>query len=394
MEMINVAELLKDCPEGMELDCTNYNGVVSLKGIIDNSRFPIKIHVVYNNECNIYCLTKYGQTWDTGDHKCIIFPKGKTTWEGFNRPFKPGDIVITDNNEHAFIYSGENDNYWECYCGVYCGTRNICVNSKQWSDKKHELRLATEEEKEKLFQVIKDNGYEWNVETKTLKKLIKPNFKDGDIVYIKTQAFEHIFIFKVSGDDRFIEGYASLSGTGLYIDGYPVCQTNDVKEIRLATEQEKEKLFDALKPTGYHWNNETKTLEKLIQPIFKAGNKVRNKNNHNIVFTITSLEEDSYICGTKPALWFDDQDKYELVPDKFDISTLKPFDKVLVRDNDKGRWDITFYELYDNTNINYPYRTLGGMIYKQCIPYEGNEHLIGLVKECDDYYKTWTNEEN
>ena len=392
-EKINIAKLLKDCPKGMELDCINYNGIVSFEGILDNDTYPIKIKVIYNNECNIHTLTKYGQTLKNSYNKCVIFPKGKTTWEGFHRPFKPGDIVITNHNEYAFIYSGENDNYWECYCGVYCGTRDLCINSKQWSDKSHNIRLATEEEKEKLFKVIKDNGYEWDAETKTLKKLIKVNFKDRDIVYVKTAVFEHIFIFKVSGDDRFIEGYATLSDSSLYLDGYPVCETNDVTEIRLATEEERTKLFDALKARGYYWNNETKILEKLVKPIFKVGNKVRNKKNHNIVFTITSLEEDCYVCGASKALWFDDQDKYELVP-KFDINTLKSFDKVLARDNDKSRWDITFYELYDDTNVSYPYRTLGGTIYKQCIPYKGNEHLIGLVKECDDYYKTWINEES
>lgn len=45
-------------------------------------------------------------------------------------------------------------------------------------------------------------------------------------------------------------------------------------------------------------------------------------------------------------------------------------------------------------NKSYPYRTLGGTVYKQCIPYEGNEHLTGLVEDCDNYYKTWINEEN
>ena len=35
--------------------------------------------------------------------------------------------------------------------------------------------LATEEEKEKLLQAIKDNGYKWNAETKTLEKLGVPH---------------------------------------------------------------------------------------------------------------------------------------------------------------------------------------------------------------------------
>ena len=35
--------------------------------------------------------------------------------------------------------------------------------------------LATEEEKQKLFQAIMDNGYAWNSETRTLDKLITTN---------------------------------------------------------------------------------------------------------------------------------------------------------------------------------------------------------------------------
>lgn len=33
---INIAELLKDCPNGMELDSTIYNGVVTLEGVAEN----------------------------------------------------------------------------------------------------------------------------------------------------------------------------------------------------------------------------------------------------------------------------------------------------------------------------------------------------------------------
>lgn len=25
----------------------------------------------------------------------------------------------------------------------------------------------------------------------------------------------------------------------------------------------------------------------------------------------------------------------------------------------------------------------------QCIPYEGNEHLLGKTDDCDEFYKTW-----
>ena len=26
---------------------------------------------------------------------------------------------------------------------------------------------------------------------------------------------------------------------------------------------------------------------------------------------------------------------------------------------------------------------------KQCIPYKGNEHLLGTTNDCDEFYKNW-----
>ena len=27
--------------------------------------------------------------------------------------------------------------------------------------------------------------------------------------------------------------------------------------------------------------------------------------------------------------------------------------------------------------------------YQKCIPFEGNEHLLGTSNDCDEYYKNW-----
>lgn len=69
--------------------------------------------------------------------------------------------------------------------------------------------------------------------------------------------------------------------------------------------------------------------------------------------------------------------------DKFDISTLKPFDKVLVRNYDHEEWDIEFFA---RRNDEKRFETLIG-IYNQCIPYKGNEHLLHKTDDCDNYYK-------
>lgn len=57
---------------------------------------------------------------------------------------------------------------------------------------------------------------------------------------------------------------------------------------------------------------------------------------------------------------------------------LKPFDEVLVRDNDDSKWVCDFFEGIP-TSSAYEYScVLRGLVH-QCIPYEGNEHLLGTT---------------
>ena len=100
MEKINISELLKDCPSGMELDCTCADNVVfdkiieyeQIKCVIGESRDPL-------------ILNKYGRLLHICCPKCIIFPKGKNTWEGFVPPckFNDGDIIYTHTNNYVWI---------------------------------------------------------------------------------------------------------------------------------------------------------------------------------------------------------------------------------------------------------------------------------------------------
>lgn len=243
MKKINIAELLKDCPNGMELDCTMYDNV-SLAAVVCSVDYSIEI----KTKSGIFTrLTKYGQYIMLDDAKCVIFPKGKTTWEGFLPPcrFKDGDVVATTDSSWIGITDGGYENE---YIPTYC--------------------------------VIKDN--------------------------VKFEAY-----FNKKRKWAF---------------------------DRLATEEEKAKLFDTIKANGYKWNAETKTLEKLIEQ-------------------------------------------------KFDITTLKPFDKVLVRDNDEQMWTTDIFSFYNEKHV-YHFMCVGHYT-NQCIPFEGNEHLLGKTDDCDDFYKTW-----
>lgn len=52
----------------------------------------------------------------------------------------------------------------------------------------------------------------------------------------------------------------------------------------------------------------------------------------------------------------------------------KPFDKVLMRDDNHDKWRPLFFSNYTDDE-DYPYKAIGESGYSQCIPYEGNEDL-------------------
>lgn len=73
--------------------------------------------------------------------------------------------------------------------------------------------------------------------------------------------------------------------------------------------------------------------------------------------------------------------------EKFDINTLQPFDKVLVRDFLRDTWKLDFFS-YKRDNE----KAIMGLNYwwKQGIPYnEDTKHLIGTKDDCPEYYKWW-----
>lgn len=298
---INVAELLKDCPKGMELDCTMFENVTFVRVDMSKKQFPIEIAV---GGIHSKYLTKEGCYHDITllpESKCIIFPKGKTTWEGFVSPrkFKDGDILVHTQNQR-FVMS------------IY-----------------H-------------------------------KRITELTIKTHCILWDKDE--------------------------GLSINKEICCY---VDSVRFATEEEKAKLFQAIENNGYRWNEETKTLEKLIEPKFKVGDKIKHKcEKFRDERTIVSYGKNGYWTSINDWIDYENQDDWELVPNKFDISTLKPFEsRVLIRDHESQKWRPAIWGAYEPEPY-FPYKLIG-TISHCCIPYEGNEHLLNTTNDCDEFYKTW-----
>ena len=73
---------------------------------------------------------------------------------------------------------------------------------------------------------------------------------------------------------------------------------------------------------------------------------------------------------------------------KFDPMTLKPFDKVLVRDGN-GEWECAIFSRIKDYGSGYQYDCCY-MIYRYCIPYnEDTKHLVGTTEEAPEYYRYW-----
>lgn len=67
----------------------------------------------------------------------------------------------------------------------------------------------------------------------------------------------------------------------------------------------------------------------------------------------------------------------------------KPFQQVLVRGNDIEEWMCGIYSHYDDV---LKLHCVMGAFYDDCIPYEGNKHLLGTTKEYKP--KRWRAEHN
>ena len=73
--------------------------------------------------------------------------------------------------------------------------------------------------------------------------------------------------------------------------------------------------------------------------------------------------------------------------EKFDPKTLKPFDKVLVRE-EREVWDCELFS-YIRENHPCPYVTISSY-FKYCIPYnDDTKHLVGTTEEAPEFYKYW-----
>lgn len=186
----------------------------------------------------------------------------------------------------------------------------------------------TEPGKKDFIKKIENKyGGKFSPETLEIEKP-KQEFKDGDIVYFDLKVNgETVAILKEFAKDGSPVVYASYFIESENTFAFPLsilCRKNIIIEKRLATEKEKELILSKLANIGKKWNPDTKQIEDLSKP-----------------------------------------------------QQFKPFDKVLVKDFENKEWHANIFSHIENDS-EYQFTCIQGA-WRYCIPYEGNEHLLGTT---------------
>ena len=93
-------------------------------------------------------------------------------------------------------------------------------------------------------------------------------------------------------------------------------------------------------------------------------------------------------CTLFPSREERDWSKFKVKKPKFDPNTLKPFDKVLVRDCENDMWKVDFYS-HKDADGEFLYVCIGSP-YTYCIPYnDDTKHLVGTADEAPEFYRYW-----
>lgn len=318
---INIVEILKDKPQGTKL-YSSACGKCRLEEVDDKS-FKISF---YNSKFGLMnggegYLDKNGKLYDDGE--CVVFPsKEMRDWSKF--AWKKGDVLVSNDGGTEVIFDKWYDDTYTNFYGRHY------LNSEEKNNVKYnETFLCTTERyaledknaaKTYLKTIEERLGGKLNLETWEIEK---PKFKNGDIVALVVQKCTHIAIFQ-SRQGAYIGFHAVLCQNDELLLEEPFREDVGDIELRLATDSEKQQLFDALAKEGKAWDAEKKQIVDI-------------KKEHQF----------------------------------------KPFEKVLVRDSIDDVWRASFFSHIKENDGRY---VTTCVTWKFCIPYIGNESLLGTTK--------------
>lgn len=315
---INVAKILKDKPVGLKL-YSNTFGYISFNVVHKD-----KIYFLSEDDYT-HSVKSNGKMYDDGE--CVIFPsKEMRDWEKFS--WKKGDVLAGAFGALCIFDKWANDDYTRFDAKfVTPKSRGTTFEVEDWCKITNEACI-----RQYIRDIEEDNGGKLNLTTLEVEKH-QHEFKDGNIVFmkgIKGRCFANcIFILRSEykdGDERAFY-YAFYNADDKYtLDEYG--NTKVHYSLRLATDSEKQQLFDALAKEGKAWDAEKKQIVDL-----------------------------------KPKVEF------------------KPFDKVVVRDKEDLVWFADLFSHIDKENNRF---ACVGNFWNVCLPYnEETAKLIGTTNNVE-----------
>lgn len=329
---INVAKILKYKPQGTKLHDLLRNIDVELDTIVTTGTKTIVwcTEIDNNDVCHRF-YSEFGTIEGYPDGLQILLPsKEMRDWAKFS--WKKGDVLANGEGDYCVFKEFAHSSY-QTVKAVFVKRNKESIHSdsclldtKDWHKASHSCTATY------INTIEKELSGKLNMETLEIEKA-QPEFKDGDIVYMGNAWNEYIGIIKNRTSGNQIETYAHChkdskeeAVLGLWLN------KNDSDELRLATNSEKQQLFEALAKEGKAWDAEKKLIVDL-----------------------------------KPKV------------------ELKPFDKVLCRNSKDDTWEADFFARLTRKEIDYTqsgkYLCVGGL-WMYCIPYnEETAHLLGTNNE-------------
>lgn len=419
---IDIYEILKDEEYGTEL-YTPKCGRVWHSGMA-NDKDSAKAIWTEDEAGREHFFDKNGKIYKEGE--VLLFPsKQMRDWSKF---FKKGDVLVNKDRDVHVIFERFVDGTYCSFVGKYYLWKEN-NDTEQFYEKERlltsDFNKANKEEAQTYINTIEEKlGSKLNRETLEIEKT-QPKFKDGDIVALVVRKCTHIAIFQ-SRQGAYIGFHAVLCQNDELLLEEPFREDVGDIELRLATDSEKQQLFDALEKEGKRWDSEKKQIVDL-KPAFEIGKLyVFNEDDEDGELTIIgelidkNESEDTLTFGNQYEIetekfvtdqTFDlrisvnkelreaTENEVELFNKHYDIwkngkeekeqPAFKTFDKVLVRDGGEYEWLPALFVRDRGEGANYRYKVLSLRSGKPaefacCIPYEGNENIIFTDHNIDD----------
>lgn len=249
---INIAEILKDKPQGTKLYDLLYNVDVELDTISTTDTETV-VWCTNETDNNTTChrgYSEFGTVRGCPDGLQILLPsKSMRDWSKL--AWKIGDLLTNECGFQCIFKEWASDDYTKfngCYSNSRDGYEDV-LNTETAKFEKLDDNIAHDYIKE----IERKLGGKLNLETLEIEK--QPEFKDGDIVvYGKSVAicrkiYKHTLYFYVSIDETF----------GLLFNDNCV----SAEGYRFATEEEMQQLFEALEKENKAWDNKKKEVVDL-----------------------------------------------------------------------------------------------------------------------------------